>query len=188
MSEIFFTSDNHFGHANAIKHTNRPFKDVYEMNQEMVKRWNSVVSPNDEVYHLGDFSLCHNKTALHIANSLNGKIYLIRGNHDKGTEKFTRFEWVKDYFKLKFKEPDVPGGYQHIILCHYAFETWEKSHYGSWDLHGHSHGSLKTPNYKKRLDVGVDCHNFTPISYGQVKEIMAKKSQALEEQEYKYND
>jgi len=175
MTNIFFTADNHFGHVNALKYCARPFLSVDEMNNEMVKRWNNVVSPQDTVYHLGDFSLCHNKLAKEIIESLNGTLYLIKGNHDKGTEKFKRWVWVKDYFKLKLKDDSCQGGYQNIILCHYAFETWDKMHRGAWSLHGHSHGNLKTPEWKKRLDVGVDCHDFTPISYDYVKEVMSKK-------------
>ena len=57
MSQIFFTSDHHFGHANIIQFSNRPFENVEAMNRAMIERWNEKVSPEDEVYHLGDFGL-----------------------------------------------------------------------------------------------------------------------------------
>ena len=52
MSQLFFTSDHHFGHANIIKFCNRPFKDVQEMNETLIERWNKKVKPKDHVYHL----------------------------------------------------------------------------------------------------------------------------------------
>ena len=54
---IFFTSDHHFYHSNIIKYCQRPFHSVEEMNEEMIRRWNSVVGVDDTVYYLGDFSL-----------------------------------------------------------------------------------------------------------------------------------
>ena len=54
-SNIFFTSDSHFGHENIIRFCKRPFNSVREMNEELIHRWNSKVRPNDIVFHLGDF-------------------------------------------------------------------------------------------------------------------------------------
>ena len=55
-SNIFFTSDTHFHHDNIIRFCNRPFKDVYHMDEELIKRWNEKVGPDDIIYHLGDFA------------------------------------------------------------------------------------------------------------------------------------
>ena len=56
-SQIFFTADTHFGHANIIKYCHRPFATVEEMDDALVRNWNAVVSPDATVFHLGDFAL-----------------------------------------------------------------------------------------------------------------------------------
>ena len=56
---------------------------------------------------------------------------------------------------------------QFVVVCHYALRTWERAHYGSWNLHGHSHGTLEPVG--KQMDVGVDSHHFRPVSFEVVK-------------------
>ena len=79
----FFTSDTHFGHANIINLCNRPFKDVNHMNDMLVENWNSVVTDDDTVFHLGDFALGGSAVWSNVLSRLKGKIYLILGNHDR---------------------------------------------------------------------------------------------------------
>ena len=77
----FFTSDTHFNHANIISFCNRPFKDVEQMNEVMIANWNHVIGKDDSVFHLGDFCLGGAAEWTKILDRLNGKIYLIMGNH-----------------------------------------------------------------------------------------------------------
>lgn len=77
---VFFTSDTHFGHSNVIRYDKRPFRDVTEMNEALIKNWNRAVSPSDTVYHLGDVSILRPEKTREILYSLNGKIFLIRGD------------------------------------------------------------------------------------------------------------
>lgn len=79
---IFFTSDTHFHHANIIKLSHRPFKDVHDMNEQLIANWNKVVTDKDTVFHLGDFAFGGNDAWDSILSQLNGKIYLILGNHE----------------------------------------------------------------------------------------------------------
>jgi len=79
----FFTADTHFNHKNIIEYCKRPFKDIDEMNNELIKRWNETVSEEDTVFHLGDFSFRGYWT---FRNKLNGKIILLRGNHDNNEQ------------------------------------------------------------------------------------------------------
>lgn len=81
-SRVFFTSDTHFNHTNIIRFCNRPFKDVAHMNETIIANWNSVVGPDDIIFHLGDFCLGGSAEWINVLNRLNGKIYLIAGNHD----------------------------------------------------------------------------------------------------------
>jgi len=176
MDTIWFTSDQHWGHGNIIRFSKRPYANVEEMNERLIENWNRVVGPQDLVYHLGDVFLTTTEEARQIRSRLNGRICLIQGNHEKTALSLRgAFEWVKDYYELKAPDPDAANGMQRIVLCHYAFRVWNKSHHGAWHLYGHSHGSLPDDPNALSFDVGVDCHNYTPINYRRVKEIMATK-------------
>ena len=62
------------------------------------------------------------------------------------------------------------------MLFHYAMRVWNASHHGTWSLYGHTHGELEDLSDTLSLDVGVDCHDFTPLSYEEVKALMGKKT------------
>lgn len=175
MSRVFFTSDLHVGHANVIRYSKRPFKDVDEMDAELVRRWNSVVQPEDHVYVVGDFALCHPRRALEVRRQLRGTIYLVLGNHDKGVKAETYdFAWVKDYYV--YKHPLLDGNKQNIVLFHYAMRVWDKAHHGAWAIYGHSHGSLPDDPNALSLDIGVDNWDYTPVSFEQIQARMAQKT------------
>jgi calcineurin-like phosphoesterase family protein len=142
----FFTADTHFGHANVIKHSKRPFISVEKMDAELVWLWNSRVGPNDEVFHAGDFAWREPEKYI---DQLHGRLHLITGNHDhKQTRKLSRWLSVQPYLELKDKEFGL------LVLCHYPLLTWNRAHYGTVHLHGHSHNTLQ--QYGRRFDVGVD--------------------------------
>ena len=174
---IWFTSDTHFGHKNILKYTDRPFSSVEEMDEILIENWNNRIEKDDEVYHLGDVALCSPKKLREILARLNGKIYLIRGNHDKSAEACRdRFEWIKDYYELEISDPEGHKEKQLIVLFHYAMRVWQASHYGTYHLYGHSHGELPDDPNALSFDVGVDCHNYAPINYDEIKSIMKSKS------------
>jgi calcineurin-like phosphoesterase family protein len=149
------------------------------MNEALVTRWNGVVGPQDVVYHLGDVFWLPSGEAKALRGRLNGRICLVRGNHDRTADSFkTCFEWVKDYCELKVEDEDAAGRKQLIVLCHYAMRVWNRSHYGAWHLFGHSHGTLPDIAGGLASDVGVDCHDSTPIPYQKVKAIMQARRKA----------
>jgi calcineurin-like phosphoesterase family protein len=167
---IFFTGDTHYGHRLMISEkvrNRRPFSNTHEMNNALVEAWNAKVGHSDEVYHLGDVSFMSPKWTKEVLYRLNGRIYLLRGNHDKRMkgDVLDRFEWVQHYFELHVQK-------QLIVLCHYAFRVWNKSHHGSWNLHGHSHNNLSDVG-GLQLDVGVDGReDYTPWSLDEVSDYM----------------
>lgn len=167
---FWFTADTHFYHPNIIKYCNRPFKDSVEMNEAIISNWNRVVKKDDLIYHLGDFTFGGDDIFARLITRLNGLIIFVKGNHDRTAWK-NRHKFYA--FSDSYREIEIDG--QNITLCHYAMRVWNKSHRGSWHLYGHSHGSLPDDPHSRSFDCGVDCHNYTPINFEQVKEIMSKK-------------
>ena len=169
MGEIFFTSDTHFCHQPSFLWEPRGFNSVEEMNEAIVERWNSVVKPEDEVYHLGDFALNDIDAAISYINRLNGTIRWIKGNHD--TEKKTDriiddcpnvwlygwaycFKYNKKYSIYMSHYPTLTANFddkkfsQHVIA-----------------LHGHTHqlNNWLEPLNPFMYHVGLDSHNCTPV-------------------------
>lgn len=163
---IFFTADTHFGHKNIIKYCDRPYKSTGIMDVQIVANWNSVVRPEDTVYHLGDVGLCSPEHLKPILDTLAGNIFLIKGNHEKAALSplcRDRFIEIKDMHTLKNVVVDTETQTTaDIVLCHYAMSVWDKSHHGAWHLFGHSHGTHNGVGLS--LDIGVDCHRFYPVS------------------------
>ena len=170
---IFFTADTHWGHEAIIKHTHRPWQAVDEHDEMLVQRWNRVVRPGDTIYHLGDFALVKyvdtETIVTQLLSRLNGQVHLIKGNHDRGGALKAPFVTINDIKRVKI------GG-QLIYCCHYAMRVWNQSHYGSYHLYGHSHGSLEDLKHSRSFDVGVDCWNYAPVSFEEVVETMGTKT------------
>lgn len=152
-SDEFVTSDTHFFHANIIKHCERPFSSVEAMNRHMVEAWNTVVKPLDTVWFLGDFCMkCSTGQAQEVLTALNGTKHLIVGNHD-----YPKIKELPGWASVR--ERLVYGG---VYMDHYPVEDWPGRFMGIVHLHGHSHGQTK--KMPRRLDVGVDTNNFTPLN------------------------
>ena len=180
-SRIYFTSDTHASHLNVLKYCNRPFADVDEMNEVLVRNWNSVVGPDDHVYHLGDFSMGGFERWNWFAEEgrLNGHIHLILGNHDierllKENFNFDRFD------SIELEHILIIEGW-HVFLNHFPFASFSGNYDGKvMALSGHTHvGQLSSAVesydalnaiYKpNQYDVGIDNNNFTPVSWAEVK-------------------
>lgn len=169
---IWFTSDEHLDHRNIVHFCNRPFSSVEEMRETIIANHNSVVKPDDEVRHLGDFAF-NEKTVAQVLPRLNGTHYLVRGNHDrcfpthKGWEEAT-----KRYLGYGFKEI-VQETQVDMFRCHHMpyegdsrhearYAEWRPEDRGDWLLHGHCHGAWAING--RQIDVGVDVWNYTPVS------------------------
>jgi len=191
---IWFTSDTHFNHKNIIKYCDRPFNSVREMDGTMIENWNNLVEPNDIVFHAGDFCFGQYKTWKFFTDALNGRIYLSQGNHDKDNSiPRNTFERIEQFYNLLIQGDEEISQGQRITVCHYPMLSWYHSHRGSWQLFGHVHGALTNTNLAddgfnlngkltpNQLDIGVDVHDFEPISYEQVKLIITKQNLRKEE-------
>lgn len=173
MNDVWFTSDTHYGHKSIIEYAKRPYADADEMDEAMIANWNAIVKPGDRVYHLGDFALCSAERATKIAKRLLGQKFLVFGNHDKRLRKDANFlsqwSWTRDLTQVEVDD-------QKIVLCHYAMRVWAGSHKGTWQLYGHSHGSLKEDPHARSIDVGVDCWSYTPVAFENVRARMSYKT------------
>lgn len=177
----FVTSDNHFGHFNVIAYSNRPFTSVDEMDKEMIRRWNSVVGPQDRVFHVGDFAFLNKEKATEVLSKLNGIKILIKGNHDGNAKRMLEigFSEVYNTYEVDLAE-------QKVLMCHYPYrpsqEEIDNSEYkiknvqsrpedkGGWLIHGHVHNLWKFRN--KMLNASVENWNYTPVSFSELERII----------------
>lgn len=169
---IWFTSDLHLNHRAVVSMCQRPFENVDEMNDILIRNFNERVKKNDMVYILGD--IAHRTPVIEVNNfisRLNGKKILCKGNHDKRYDP-SLFEGIYDFLEIA-----VHG--VNISLMHYPMMSWPKSRHGSIHLHGHIH-SKGDYNLQQRAegilryDVGVDANNFFPVSIVEVKKFFDK--------------
>jgi calcineurin-like phosphoesterase family protein len=169
MPSVFLVSDTHFGHFGVCKFTRndgvtklRPWDNPDEMDEEMVKRWNETVRPNDKVYHLGDVVI--NRKALGIMRRLNGDKVLIRGNHD-----IFRDEEYREHFR-ELRAYHVMNG---MILSHIPIHTESLGRFGV-NIHGHLHSNRVMTGIKNsKIDpryhcVCVEQTDFRPILFEDV--------------------
>jgi calcineurin-like phosphoesterase family protein len=154
---IFFTSDTHFADRRVLLIDRRPFASMKAHDEALVELWNNHVGPEDEVWHLGDFTRGGPPGyADELLAALNGRKHLIIGNNDdEATISAKGWASVQHYAEL------VIDG-KLLILCHYPFRTWNQIGKKSINLHGHSHGKLKP--ITRQYDVGVDAQDFHPVT------------------------
>lgn len=166
MSNVFLTGCTHFGHENIIRMAARPFANAEEMDHQMVMRWNARVSPRDEVYHLGDFAMrARDERVEEIFNSLNGRMHLIHGNHDKPGVK-THSRWLSSQSYLW----DHRLGPKGMVLFHYPIEEWEGWWHDSWHVHAHTHQSRRQGAIamRRRVNVSVEAWDYAPAPLDEV--------------------
>lgn len=175
MSKVFITSDLHLGHDRSFIYEPRGFKSIEEHDEEIIKRWNSVIDAGTEVYCLGDLMLGNNNHGLECIKKLNGNIHVIRGNHDTDTRMKLYgtcpniVEIVEGKF-LKYKK-------YHFYLSHFPCLTSNYLDSNKFlknrmlNLHGHTHFKEKfNINYPYCYNCCVDAHNIYPVRIDQIIE------------------
>jgi len=173
---IFFTSDNHFGHKGILNFCpkTREGSNTDEMDEIMIERWNAVIKDTSTVYCLGDFTFHRDPDKIvAILERLKGKIHLITGNHcqfiKKWKDLFTPyFESVQDY-----KEIQIDG--INVYLFHYPIQEWRNAQRGSFHLFGHVHGDLPNQPFRS-MDVGIDTRpGMTPYTWKEIHALLINK-------------
>lgn len=154
----WITSDLHFGHKNIMKfcpETRGRYSGVDDMDLSMLEEWNSIVTPQDTVYILGDISFRDLKTTMEIVYCLNGSKHLIIGNHDhkliRHQEFLDAFHSVNHYADYHDSDHKV-----QVVMFHYPILEWNGCHYGSVHFHGHTHGGKTGLEGFRAMDVGYD--------------------------------
>ena len=160
----YFISDTHFTHTGAaLHHSARPFATIDEHDRALIEAWNSVVTPGDTVWHLGDFGSDRPdpKAMRRIFSQLRGSKHLILGNHDQAAS-VRELGWssVRDYAEIAIDK-------QRLVLSHYPMRVWNGMRRGGVQLYGHCHARL--PGNRQSIDIGVDVMGWAPVTWPQIK-------------------
>ena len=172
-----FTADPHYGHRGILDYCNRPFSSVEEMDRELIRRWNEVVKPTDEVFVLGDFSFHGSVKTQQILSQLIGRKVLITGNHDHSLSKM-----LHRGFDLVIPNGVLRLGSREVFISHYPFvgEEVDGRKYPGLQfvddgqrflLHGHVHTAWK--RQKRMINVGVDVWSYAPVSEHEILKFIA---------------
>lgn len=191
---VWFTSDNHIHHKNILKHCPLRAKaggfdidDVEAHDRWVLKTWNKTVAKKDIVYIIGDFTFMTPEWAKRYLSKMNGRKFLILGNHDKSVDHLHNyFEQIVQMKEVVFKK----SNYEFLdedfrcFLCHYNMTVWPSKHYGVVQVHGHSHGRLDDFNDALpdlRVDVGWDSRlaQFNLVHLEQLYNHFKKKTGGL---------
>lgn len=163
MAKDWITSDLHFCHDREFVWQARGFQSVEEMNEAIVERFNSVISPEDTLYILGDVMLNDNEKGEELLSRMNGKKIFIRGNHDTNP----RVEIYKKYTDVEIKWADmIKYKKKSIYLSHHPTIVTNAGevHNLVINLYGHTHQTENFyGNYVNMYHVGVDSHNCYPV-------------------------
>lgn len=187
---IYVISDTHFSHNNIIKYCNRPYKNTELMNKDIIEKWNSIVTPDDIVLHLGDVGFGLVEQLKPLIEGLNGHKILLRGNHDM---KRGITSWTNIGFDIVYKCKELPlnsflndikaiytdnvllyfGKFDNIIFSHYPRQVEDNI----LNIHGHIHNvPLDTTLYKpeNHFCASIEMINYRPISLSKILETKAK--------------
>ena len=161
---IYFIADTHFGDASFIPFDQRPFKDLNEMDTTIIKNCNDVVTDDDTLIINGDFAIPGENTVKHIANQLNGKKILVRGNHDTLDEEV--------YTSCGIKVIDYPIILDEFyIVSHYPMHINPAGPYVNIFAHVHGNPMYKTVSSRSFC---TSCSRiaYAPVSFNTVKRMI----------------
>lgn len=182
--KIFLTSDTHFGHMKEFLYGPRGFKSSLEHDEAVIRNWNSIVGPNDDVYHLGDVMLGDNDYGMKCLSRLNGNIHLVLGNHDTDTrielyESCPNIVEIVHAAQIKYKK-------NYFFLCHYPVITANYDDQKAWakhliNLHGHTHSQNTFFNNNPYMyNVALDAHDNFPVLIDDIIEEVRQKKMEMD--------
>lgn len=177
---IYVTSDLHFYHNKSFIYEPRGFKNVYDMNEEIIKNWNKIITPEDDVYILGDIMLNDDAAGLACLHQLNGKLHIVWGNHDTENRKPKIADsWnvvETDYiFVIKYQKYTFYLSHYPTVTSNYDVDKPLKARI--INLCGHTHDEDPFCDWNKGLiyHCELDAHNNQPILLDNIiKEIKDK--------------
>lgn len=183
---IWFTADTHFFHKNILKLSYRPFETLEEMHEHFIEQWNRRVHKRDVSYWLGDVTFGSHTLTAEILGRMNGRKILVKGNHDANASKMLKigFEEVHENIFI-----DLPNGTK-VFLSHFPYHPMDESTKNpdgtqqdrrylhkrivddgsTWLLHGHIHERWLQNG--RMINVGVDVHNYAPVSHEQIQRMI----------------
>ena len=168
----YYIADMHLGHDNIRRLSNRPFNSVEEMDKTLIDNWNKVITNDDDVYILGDFSYKGGDPVKYL-KQLKGKKHLIVGNHDGCILKPKDNAARKCFVEIKDIVTVNDNGTQ-IVLCHYPIVEWNGYYRSTLHFYGHVHNTFRNEttvyasNMKNAYNVGADIIGFTPKTLQQI--------------------
>ena len=190
MSKIFVTSDLHFNHDREVVWGARGFSSVAEMNEAIIERYNSVVSPEDEVYILGDLCLGGGEKGMTAINQalierLNGRIHIVCGNHCTPA-RIEMYRFCKNVVEIVYATMVHYKGY-HFYLSHFPTLTanLEKEYLKQCTINLFGHTHQRDNFFEDRpymYHVGCDSHNCFPVLLDDAIEEMKDKVRECKEQ------
>lgn len=182
MTNVWFTSDLHFGHRLCSEH--RGFgDDTLAHDAAIVENWRRVVNKRDTVWVLGDLSMASPTVALAIIRELPGTKHLIAGNHDSCHPMHRNAHRVQKVYLTAFESVQPFARRQvdgiDVLLSHFPYNKdrhevrytqWRLRDEGRWLLHGHTHGKERREG--REIHVGVDAWDMTPVPIHTVRDLM----------------
>ncbi len=153
-TKVFIISDTHFEHANVIEYAGRPFNNVEEMNETIIKNWNQVVGENNVVIHLGDFAFGGYGNVEKFINKLNGRVILIKGNHDYSLRQLQTMNFFRVVRNLVYND---------IFFTHKPVSEIELDRRKmAVNFHGHVHEKSELDNGTRWFNFSVEAINYIP--------------------------
>ncbi len=165
IKNIYLISDTHFNHKKIGEYCNRPknWQDI------VIENWNTFVKDDDIILHLGDYCFGNKDSVKKLTDKLNGKKYLIRGNHDRRGKKWFEDVGIKVIPSFTYKINGHKFKFSHRPDLNLPKKTF--------NIHGHWHNKCpflhETKNYYG-LNLSIEVIDYTPIKFSVIYNLLKR--------------